>query len=313
MLSAVALLGGCIGAPIDHDADYTDQAGADGVSSNELPRQVIEPVDPAPAPTRPTRPPPVVTLPPGTPVIYIPTYSDLQLDGTMRFYGGGTPTLGLQIDVTNIGNAPAYGPSGRVSINGVVLSGALYQYYGGSATNQPNTVNPNEHGYIKVEVPTYLMAACQTYAVQIDLDHTMQAGDGNPFANDSGNVSTTCALGWSTPIDTLHLGHAPDPIIAGKSLQDIVSSVVSGRADGLLCSTCHNAQSGSNFAYRPNVTPGVASAPIDPFMFIGGDEGWACGGNPWARQFINLPASVYVKPEYLKDAFNKWLNDGGTR
>jgi hypothetical protein len=314
MLSAAVLFGGCIGAPVDHDADYTDEADAVGVSSNELPRQGITPPAPRPAPPPPLRPPPVVVLPPGTPVIYIPSYSDLQLEGTMRFYGGGTPTLGLQIDVTNRGTVQAVGPSGHVSVSGVVLDAALYQYYGGSATvDQPNTLYPNEHGYIKVEVPAYLMAECQVYAVQIDLDHSMQAGDSSAFANDSGNVSTTCRLNWTTPIDTLHLGHAPDPIIAGKTLQDIVSSVVSGRDNGALCSDCHNSQSGGNFAYRPNVAPGVASAPIDPFQFIGGDDGWACGGNPWARQFVNLPASVYLKPEYLKDAFNKWLNDGGGR
>jgi hypothetical protein len=253
-----------------------------------------------------------VYVPPGTPVYFIPTYSDLQLDGTMRYYGGGTPTLGLQIDVANRGNAAASGPTGRVSVAGVVLSAALYQYYGGSST-VANTVNPNERGYIKVEVPATLLAACQVYPVQIDLDHTMQAGDSSAYTNDSGNVSTICPLNWSTPIDTLHLGHPPDPLIQGKSLQSIVSSQVSGRQDGFLCSTCHNSGTQSPYVYRPNVAPGVASATIDPFVSIGGDQGWACGSNPWAEQFIHLPATTYVKPEYLKEAFQKWVTDGGHR
>lgn len=296
--AAAVLLGGCFGTPADvtqSDAPYDDDVA---VSTAELTFVAAGRL-------------PVAKLV-RDPGYYVPTYSDLQLDGTMRYYGGGTPTLGLQIDVTNRGNAPAYGPSGRVSVAGVVLSAALYQYYGGSAT-QANTVNPNERGYIKVEVPATLLTSCQSYTVQIDLDHTMQAGDSSAFTNDSGSVSTICPLGWSTPIDTRHLGHVPDPLIAGKSLRDIVSSVVSARSDGLLCSSCHNAQSGGNYAYRPNVAPNVASSPIDPFMFIGGDQGWACGSNPWAQQFIHLSASVTPKPEYLKEAFQKWLNDGGAR
>ncbi|HKO46825.1 MAG TPA: hypothetical protein VJV79_03830 [Polyangiaceae bacterium] len=67
--------------------------------------------------------PPIIYLPPPT--------ADLVLDGVMRYYGGGTPTLGLQINVTNIGDSPATGPGGTVSINGTALTGALYQYNGG--------------------------------------------------------------------------------------------------------------------------------------------------------------------------------------
>ena len=83
---------------------------------------------------------PVITKPlviaPATPV------ADLTLDGVMRYYGGGTPTLGLQINVTNVGDSPVTAASGTVSINGYLLVGALYQYWGGTAAT-PNTVNPN--------------------------------------------------------------------------------------------------------------------------------------------------------------------------
>ena len=59
---------------------------------------------------------------------------------------------------------------------------------------------------------------------------------------------------------------------------------------------------------------GVTSVPpIDPFMFVGGDQGWACGSNPWANQLGHLPDSVYPKPAYLKEVFLKWVADGGMR
>lgn len=254
-----------------------------------------------------SRPPLVITKPP---TIYLPPpIADLVLDGVMRYYGGGTPTLGLQINVTNIGDSPATGASGTVSINGTVLSGALYQYYGGTAT-LPNTVNPGQRGYIKVEVPANLMAPCSPYTVKIDLGHTMQSGDATVFNNDTTIVTTVCPLTWTTPIEAKHFGHPPDPAIAGKKLGDIVSSVVSGRPDGVLCSSCHN--SGSSYPYHPNVPAGVAQN-IDPFVNISGNESWACSSNTWASQFIYLPVAKYPHTEVLKEAVAKWQADGAIR
>jgi len=254
------------------------------------------------------KPPKIIITKP--PLVVLPlSVSDLVPDGVMRYYGGGTPTLGLQINVTNVGDAPATGVSGTVSINGNVLSGALYQYYGGTAT-AANTVNPGQRGYIKVEVPTSLMAPCTAYTVKIDLGHTMQGGDGSVFNNDTASVTTVCTLTWTAPIEAKHLGHPPDAAIAGKRLGDIVSSVVSGRPDGALCSSCHH--SASSYPYHPNVPAGVAQA-IDPFVNISGNESWGCSSNTWAAQFIYLPVSTFPHTEVLKEAVAKWRSDGAIR
>jgi len=254
------------------------------------------------------KPPIVVIKQP--PIIWVPLATgDLVLDGVMRYYGGGTATLGLQINVSNIGDSPATAASGMVSINGTVLTGALYQYYGGTATT-PNTVNPGQRGYIKVEVPTAMMAPCTPYTVKIDLGHTMQYGDASVFNNDTSIVTTVCPLTWTTPIGAVHLGHQPDVTVAGKKLGDIVSSVVSGRPDGALCSSCHN--SGSSYPYHPNV-PANAAQTIDPFLNISGNESWACSSNTWASQFIYLPVAKYPHTEFLKEVVAKWRDDGALR
>jgi hypothetical protein len=297
---SLAAIAGCTVAPAEDIGTAGDQLRV--VDPGDP-----EPVDPTPRPVRP----PVFHPPTIDPPVYAPvtgTIADLKPTGVMRFYGGGTPTLGLQINVTNIGDGPASGPSGRVSIAGVPLPTALYQYYGGTAT-AANTVNPGEHGYLQVEVPAYLMAPCATSVVHIDLDHTMQTGS-NAFANDTGNVSTVCGLTWNSPIDELHLGHVPDPSVAGKTLFNIVSSFVSGRPDGALCSSCHNAN--SSYPYHPNVPPN-GSAAIDPFLPASGNQTLICLSNPWGPQFVNLPVSTYPHTPFLKEAVSKWMSDGGIR
>jgi len=225
----------------------------------------------------------------------------------MRYYGyyDGALTLGLMINVINVGDTPVTAPNGRVSVAGVMLSGALYQY-AGSAT-QPNTVNPWERGYIHVVVPTSLMAPCQTYAVQIDLDHTMQTGGAPVFANDSGSASTVCPLTWTTPIDELHLGTVPHWSVEGKSLSSIVSSFVSGRPDGALCSSCHNAS--ASYPYHPNVAQN-GSGLIGPYAPASGDQAWICTGDPWWHRFVFLPESTYPHTPYLREFVQKWVSDG---
>jgi hypothetical protein len=248
---------------------------------------------------------------PGTPVD-----ADLRPDGAMRFYGAdpNLPTEGLQVDVVNVGTDPAYGPAGHLSINGIVFSTALYQYYGGTAT-AANTLNPGERGYLTAEIPYGFVQDCQSQVVQIDLDHNMQSGP-NVFANDTRAVlayetGVVCPLTWTTPINAATVGATLDSHEDGKSLQDIVSSVEIARIDGFRCSHCHNSAGGH--VYAPSVAPDAVSVPlIDAFQPSGGNaEGavnWACGSNPWATQFVAQPDSV--KPPYLKAAFQKWLNDG---
>lgn len=322
-LSLALVLNACGGVSED------DRNAGAGMNQEDLSRVNLDPpdeADPIAPPAPRPRPPVVFTPAPVATVVFDPVApgggSDLRPDGAMRYYGPANPTLGLQIDVVNVGAAPAYGPTGRVSIAGSVFNVALFQYYGGTAI-PANTVNPGERGYLKALIPTTLLSLCGAYQVQIDLDHTMQS-DAGAFANDTRSVlayetGASCKLNWTTPINGATLGVAPDQHEAGKSLQDIVSSIEIARVDGNRCSTCHN--SGTNPAsnnipepYRPNVAAGVPSAPIDPFLYVGGNQAWVCGSNPWARQFIAVPDGVsYSKPQYLKDAFQKWVNDGGMR
>jgi hypothetical protein len=119
-----------------------------------------------------------------------------------------------------------------------------------------------------------------------------------------------CPLTWNTPIDELFLGHVPDPSVQGKSLFNIVSSFVSGRPDGALCSSCHN--SSSSYPYHPNVAPN-GSAAIDPFLPASGNQTWICASDPWGPQFVNLPVTTYPHTVHLKEAVQKWLSDGGIR
>jgi hypothetical protein len=235
--------------------------------------QDVAPADPR-DPTTPivdrTRP---IHIPigPTNPVILAPPVADLQLDGVMSYSGLATPTADLQINVTNVGDTPVTAAIGHVSVSGVILSGA------------------------------------QSYHVQIDLDHTMQSGGAPVFANDSGSVSTVCPLTWTTPIDDLYLGHAPDPSVQGKSLSSIVGSFVSGRPDGALCSSCHN--SNSSYLYHPNVAPNGSGA-IDPYLPASGDQAWICSSDPWGPKFFSLPVSTYPHTAHLKEAVHKWLLDG---
>jgi hypothetical protein len=323
ILSSVSLslvLGACGGTS---EGGQTTEDG----TQEELRRAGTDPravADPVAAPPRPVRPPVLTTLPPVVVSDPGPPNADLRPDGAMRYYGPAQPYLGLQIDVVNVGTTPATGAIGRVSIAGSMFTVALYQYFGGTAPPGTNTVNPGERGYLKADVPPNFLALCGAYQVQIDIDQTMQVGN-SVFANDTRSVlayetGASCKLNWGTPINGATLGQEPDAHDAGKSLQDIVSSIEIARTDGNRCSTCHNsgANPSSNFIpapYRPSVSAGTPSAPIDPFQFIGGDAaGWACGGNPWASRFIAVPEGAsYAKPKYLKDAFQKWLNDGGMR
>jgi hypothetical protein len=110
--------------------------------------------------------------------------------------GDGGGTVRAQIGVVNIGNEPASGASGRATIGTSTVSAALHQDSGGTAT-RPNTVNPGERGYIEVVLPESAFARCVQPQVVIDVDHTFQSGDPDPFANDSATLAIPC-LTWSS-------------------------------------------------------------------------------------------------------------------
>lgn len=251
----------------------------------------------------------------GVSTVFDPTVPTLMprlaLDGTMRFYHSGNGQSDVvQIDVTNQGGLPATESEVSVGLLSYPFAGTLYQYWGGTAT-MANSVNAGERGFIHIEVWRDALQECRSYSVSVALP-----------AQDTilyGTLATQCPLRWTTPIDTARLGTTPDPLVAGKTLQDIVSSRVQGSAKGL-CSNCHNKDAGLPPYYRPNIPRG-ATTLIQPFDLIGnhigspdGQASWAFGGTvpngnyyySWAEWFI----SRNDKPEGLKQVFAKWLADG---
>lgn len=252
------------------------------------------------------------TLDPNEPLPMLAAH--LVLDGTMRFYGAASGQADVvQIDVTNQGLSPATEPEVSVGLWSYPFSGTLYQYWGGTAAT-PNTVNGMERGFIHVEVWPGVLQECRSYDVSVALP--VQA------TILTGTIATQCPLRWTTPIDAQRLGSTPDPMIAGKTLEDIVSSRVQGSTKGL-CSNCHNKDSGEPPYYKPNIPRG-ATTLIEPFDELGhhigspnGLASWAFGGTnasggtyySWAEWFI----SRGDKPPGLKAAFIKWIADGSQR
>jgi hypothetical protein len=251
------------------------------------------PIDPPP---RPPRPPAV------------PLSSDLKMDGTMRFYGAGS-SLGVQINVTNIGNIAATGPSGQVNVGGYTAAASLHQYWGGTST-AANTVNPGERGYLMAYLPLGAIAPCNRYLTHIDTSRTIQTSSGgapDPFVNDEADVATQC-LEWTTPISSNNFSIS-DPLINGNTIGRIVSSITVGRQDGNRCSHCHF--TGSGLPYSPPVARD-GNASIWPNDVIGGRT-WA-GPGGWAQAFIHMPTDVpgliSSKPYYLQALIQTWVDHG---
>lgn len=139
-------------------------------------------------------------------------------------------------------------------------------------------------------------------------------------------------LCWDTPITEVSLGEVPDPAVEGHSLQQIVSSQVIVRADGLGCSECHfeNNHGNPGDHYRPPVAQGSTATiypwtkgrskhkpaylnPDDPHMTWRGEEGFS-QTNAWVfmsftNYFLNL-AAVNNKPQSVADALREWRDDG---
>jgi hypothetical protein len=125
-----------------------------------------------------------------------------------------------------------------------------------------------------------------------------------------------------SPVSDGSGGAMVDPLIEGKSLADIVGSYQVGSPLGL-CSSCHFKDTTTATFYKPSVTPGVAQT-IPPeweiaftIDYTGGNGGlfnyfessgsysWAEPGG-WVAQFTEATN----KPASLKQAFQKWIDDG---
>ena len=212
----------------------------------------------------------------------IPQGSDLRPEGSMRFYDRGDGTIGVRVNVVNIGNQPASGASGRARIGTSTADAKLHPYIDGTAT-APNAVPPGGRGYIEVVLPQNALARCMQPQVVIDLDHKFQSGAPDPFANDTAEVWTQCVT-WSRPISGDSLGFDPDPFLEGKTLGNIVGSSEVGRKDLKLCSQCHHEASGNK--YSPPL-PSDGSGVIHPTDLIGGTT-WAAPGG-WAVSVPHQP------------------------
>lgn len=228
-----------------------------------------------------------------TSVVKMPRSADLAITSKLTFTALAEGAQRAQLQVLNVGNATVTGPAARIRIAGQDVSGTLYDNM-----RTKNALDAGEQGYIELDLPAATLTRCGNYAVILDLDHALQSGELDPFANDSADADTPC-LRWNTPITEAALGGPVDPKIAYQTLDNIVNSQVVVRADGNLCNACH--YSGSSKPYSP------PAGTITPWQQIG-SRAWS-GYDGWVYQFHNLPDTV--KPVYLKQAFRRWLDDGG--
>jgi hypothetical protein len=222
--------------------------------------------------------------------VHLPAIADLVATHGLRFTTLPDGQLRASVDVSNVGNATVSGPAARLRIADVDVTGTLY-----NAAASANALQAGEQGYIQVDLPANTLTRCGEYSLILDLDHSLQSGAFDPFANDLGQASTPC-LRWNTPISDDALGVSADPLIRFKTLESIVSSEVIVRSDGMVCSGCHFAGSGK--PYSPS------DGTITPTQNIGGRSWSAAGG--WLDEF----EAQSIKPEYLKQAFRRWREDG---
>lgn len=111
---------------------------------------------------------------------------------------------------------------------------------------------------------------------------------------------------WNRPLTFEALGGEPDPLLAGLSLKDIVSSRVSARADGKLCATCHRV--GGEVAYQPPLEDDPGDVILAGSVVDG--RTWR-GDNGWAWRFVGTNEGPDAKPPALRALFALWLEDGG--
>jgi len=109
---------------------------------------------------------------------------------------------------------------------------------------------------------------------------------------------------WTVPLDLAKLGMPSNPKVDGKTLQQIVSSVLAGRDDGKLCSDCHN-RSAAAGGYGVPVESGKSSSPILSIQLQLDGHRWA-GPGGWAERFIANP----TKPEGVKNLLKAWKDSG---
>jgi hypothetical protein len=124
-------------------------------------------------------------------------------------------------------------------------------------------------------------------------------------------------LTWTTPYHAADFGNVTSPLTEGKTLSDIVNSVVSGRADGVLCSQCHYSTAFAR-SYRTFWGQG-GQGNLGPNDYIGTGttlRAWS-GAGGFAEGFLlhydTLAAYGFpngYKPQHLRDLVQAWIDSG---
>ena len=216
-------------------------------------------------PVRPVGPIGTVVAPPIVPS----TGSDLTLDDAVMHFDAGS-SQGLDIHVINVGEVATLPSTAAVTVNGIRFVGHVYPYY--PATSPADSLVPQTHGYIHLAIPaaTLQLNHCVPYSVHNDVDHTMQVASTNRpdvFTNDVGYSWTQC-LTWLTPVSSAVMGQAMITAVADQTLHRVVSSQVSGRNDGQLCSSCHYRNASNN--YQPEIDQNTSDINILADTVVGG-------------------------------------------
>jgi hypothetical protein len=241
----------------------------------------------------------------------MPQAADLKPTGPVRIFPLPT-SQSVQVDVLNVGTRAMTGNM-DVTIGPRTVTGTINSY---TAAHQ-QTLEPGERGWIGFFLPPSTLTRCSAYEVTIDPAHTAQSGSPSPFTDDHTTGNTAC-LTFTTPITTETLGEGPDPLIDGHTIEEIVNSkVIARESDMNLCSKCHYANGG--LSYHPPVAQGQISSftkdtLIDDPRVPSHARSWAgTAGTPgWAVRFNthSQMGDPGLKPLYLRDVFQRWLDDG---
>lgn len=261
------------------------------------------------------------------------TRSHLVFEQTAGLWSEPDGTQVLQIDVVNDGEAPSIAPTGIVEVLGKAFTAELIPRAPDGAA--PRSLAPHERGYLQVRLWGDAIQRCTELSVLVRRDPTL-ANDEQPTSPAPVTVKTPC-LTWKTPLDARAIPALRNPALdqaavkaaAGKTLDDIVSSRKSGRADGKLCSDCHFATSLAK--YNPAVPQGAANLAVAPTLSIVANQdpgcangdgssapcalSWADPTRGWAVRFDNTTtypsaSGLGPKPAVVRAAFSQWLADG---
>jgi len=258
------------------------------------------------------------------PVIHLT--KNLVLEGYMRYGERAAPNVDLfyvYVNVLNVGNVDVAAGRILVGVDGEAFLGSTQKEYIFNRDKLDYTIpaDPkNNGGVIVFTAPKARFTSCHTYAAQVDVDHSVQAGPG-VFDNDIGQAKTPCSLSYDAAIVEGNLGYPPPTELTNNTIYNVVSSFSTGRPDGKLCSHCHfnnstvclpDAPSVCVRNYRPTLFHQDDSMAIGPNQVVVFDPAfdtvvWKSQGG-WATRMVNANPKAH-SPAAI-DLVRKWINDG---